>query len=388
MICAQCHSLRDIVEPGYHRRRGLLRLTSSRSSSTDRARNPIRPTGPTGARAAFRTTRSASGRASASCAAARRARAAIAIRTCPTSTRTRSSAPASDALCIGCHKAIGAARRRAHAASCRQRGQLLRRVPHAADRAEHQGDASAITRSACRRRRTRCAFAIPNACNECHADKQASWAVDTLARWWPRRTPREAGRRAPKRSPADARGRPEALGSADRDREGRAVRARSIQANAVGYLRTTRPARARRAGLPRPRRTHPLMRSAALSGLGVVAGDPAVRRSTLLAALDDPKRAVRMAALTGLINQGGGPPEGDDCARFRRVSLEFAARARSHEDDAAMQRDLGVDADAGRRSRSGGRRSSDRASDWRPIGRRSGSCWGWSGSASAASTKR
>ena len=28
--------------------------------------------------------------------------------------------------------------------------------------------------------------------------------------------------------------------------------------------------------------------------------------------------------------------------RFRRVSLEFAARARPHEDDAAMQRDLGV----------------------------------------------
>jgi tetratricopeptide (TPR) repeat protein len=49
-----------------------------------------------------------------------------------------------------------------------------------------------------------------------------------------------------------------------------------------------------------------------------------------------------MAALTGLINQGGGPPEGEDARRFRRVSLEFAARARPHEDDAAMQRDLGL----------------------------------------------
>ena len=28
-------------------------------------------------------------------------------------------------------------------------------------------------------------FGIPNACNECHTDKPASWAVDTLAKWWP-----------------------------------------------------------------------------------------------------------------------------------------------------------------------------------------------------------
>jgi len=49
-----------------------------------------------------------------------------------------------------------------------------------------------------------------------------------------------------------------------------------------------------------------------------------------------------MAALTGLINQGGGPPAGDDMQRFRRVSVEFAARARPHQDDAAIQRDLGL----------------------------------------------
>jgi len=62
----------------------------------------------------------------------------------------------------------------------------------------------------------------------------------------------------------------------------------------------------------------------------------------LLAALDDPARAVRIAALTGLINQAGPPLEPDDARRFHRVSLEFAARARLHEDDAAAQRDLGV----------------------------------------------
>src|SRR5262249_58673149 len=28
-------------------------------------------------------------------------------------------------------------------------------------------------------------FNIPNACSECHKDKPASWAVDTLKTWWP-----------------------------------------------------------------------------------------------------------------------------------------------------------------------------------------------------------
>ena len=43
-----------------------------------------------------------------------------------------------------------------------------------------------------------------------------------------------------------------------------------------------------------------------------------------------------------MINLGGGPPEGEDARRFHKASLEFAARARPHEDDAAIQRDLGV----------------------------------------------
>src|SRR5207248_10310484 len=29
------------------------------------------------------------------------------------------------------------------------------------------------------------AFGIPNACNECHADKTATWAVAAMKNWWP-----------------------------------------------------------------------------------------------------------------------------------------------------------------------------------------------------------
>jgi tetratricopeptide (TPR) repeat protein len=87
---------------------------------------------------------------------------------------------------------------------------------------------------------------------------------------------------------------------------------------------------------------HAAIRSAALAGLGVASGDRATRRSVLLAALDDPARAVRISALAGLINQAAGPLEGEDRQRFRRVGLELAAAAKQHEDDAAMQHDLGL----------------------------------------------
>ena len=115
-----------------------------------------------------------------------------------------------------------------------------------------------------------------------------------------------------------------------------------IQANAVGYLPNYPDGRALDALVAAAKAsTRPSARRRSRVSASSKGGE-AARRATLLAALDDPSRAVRIAALTGLINQGGAPPEGDDARRFRRASLEFAARARLHEDDAAMQRDLGL----------------------------------------------
>jgi len=164
--------------------------------------------------------------------------------------------------------------------------------------------------------------------------------VDALAKWWPN------GRRTKLVARAEAftggrAGRPEALErllalAADPSA------GPLVSANAIGYLPNYADTRALDALVSAAKAPHPAIRSAALSGLGVAKGGDAVRRTTLLAALDDPVRAVRMAALTGMINLGGGPPEGEDARRFHKASLEFAARARPHEDDAAIQRDLGV----------------------------------------------
>ena len=115
-----------------------------------------------------------------------------------------------------------------------------------------------------------------------------------------------------------------------------------VQANALGYLPNYTDRRALDALVGAAAAPHPAIRSVALRGLGLVAGDESIRRATLLAGLDDASRAVRIAALTGLANQGGGPPQGADAVRFRRVSLEFAARARLLEDNVSIQRDLGI----------------------------------------------
>jgi HEAT repeats/Cytochrome c552/Cytochrome c554 and c-prime len=338
MICAQCHSLRDIIGPGY----------TAGADYFDHFQ-PILEYGP---RKASDPTYWADGRPrrfsndamglwQSECFL----RGGATCTSChhdphvPDIDKNPQLGPASDALCIGCHKAIGAAvtshtrhLARSAGSSCVE-CHMPKTVLSIKARIRDHSMSLPTPENTVR-------FAIPNACNECHTDKQASWAVDALAKWWPQ------GRRAKVMARADAftggrAGRPEALErliaiAAD------GTQGPLAQANAVGYLANYADARALNALVAAARADHPAIRSAAISGLGVIAVDSSARRSTLLAALDDPLRAVRIAALMGLINQGGGPPEGDDARRFHRVSLELAARARLHEDDAATQRDLGV----------------------------------------------
>jgi tetratricopeptide (TPR) repeat protein len=191
------------------------------------------------------------------------------------------------------------------------------------------------------------AFGIPNACTECHANRKAAWAVDTLAKWWPQ------GRRAKLVARAEAftagrAGRPDALDRliaiAHDDRESPLIRA-----NAVGYLRNYTGARAVMAILAAAKAGQPVIRSTAIVSLklsphAVADGQrtSGAARAALLAALDDPRRAVRLAALVSLINVGGEPFGPEDEKRFQRVAREFAAKARLYQNDATVQSDLGI----------------------------------------------
>jgi len=182
------------------------------------------------------------------------------------------------------------------------------------------------------------AFGIPNACTECHTDKKAAWAVETLKQWWPQGRRAKLVDRAQTFTAARA-GRPEALDrliaiAAD-DTQGPL-----IQANAAGYLGSYPDPRAVAALLAAAKAGHPAIRAAAISSLGRL--DIAVSRATLVAALDDPRRAVRIPAFIALFNRGGGPFSPAEDVSVRRVSAEFAARARLDQDDADTQGDLGL----------------------------------------------
>ena len=115
-----------------------------------------------------------------------------------------------------------------------------------------------------------------------------------------------------------------------------------VQANAVGYLRHYTDVRAGAALLAAAKAGHPAIRGVAISSLGQREAQGDVARSAVLAALDDPQRAVRIAALVSLINLAGSPLAPGDLERFRRVGREFARMERLYQDDAGFERDLGV----------------------------------------------
>lgn len=338
MICAQCHSLRDVVGPDYRAGEDYF--------------DHFQPVLEYGPRKESDPTYWADGRPR------RFSNDALALwqsecflrggATCtschhdphvPDVDKNPQLGSSSDALCIGCHKSIGGAvtSHTRHLAGSPGSSCVECHMPRTvlsikARIRDHSMSLPAPENTV--------QFAIPNACNECHTDKPASWAVDVLAKWWPQ------GRRAKLVARAAAftggrAARSDALASllsiADDQNAGPLTRA-----NAIGYLSKYTDVRALNTLLAAAKAPHPAVRSAALSGLGVVSGDQTIRRSTLVAALDDPARAVRIAALAGLINQAAGPPEGKDRERFRRVGAELAAVARQHEDDAAMQHDLGL----------------------------------------------
>jgi predicted CXXCH cytochrome family protein len=183
-------------------------------------------------------------------------------------------------------------------------------------------------------------FNIPNACTECHADKPASWAVDALKSWWP------VGKRARLVAQAEAfttarAGRAEAveglIAIADDDR-----RAPLVRANAIGHLGNYSDPRAIAAVVRAAGANHPAIRTSAIAALREAGRGSPAARAPALAALADPRRAVRIAALLTVIEQGGADLTPTELARFRFVGGEFGAWARVNQHDADLQRVQGI----------------------------------------------
>ena len=338
MICAQCHSLRTVINPDYTAGADYYDFFNPRleyDPGTDREL-PYWPDG-----RPRRFSNDAIGLWQSACF--------LRGQTCttchrdphePNIERNPQLAAANNALCTQCHQTIGR--------------DLVAHTRHAAASAgsscvECHMPKTVISLNATMRDHTMSlpapentvAFNIPNACTNCHADKNAAWAVDVLKMWWPN------GRRMKlvERAQAFAGARKASPDALDRllAIAGDSSAGPLIQATAVGYLRRYPGAPARNALLNAAKAEHPAIRTAAVAGLAdVEAGDSGTVRAALVAALSDPRRAVRIAALVSLVNLKAGPMGPTTEARIRFVGREYATLSTLYEDDPDFDRDLGL----------------------------------------------
>jgi hypothetical protein len=247
--------------------------------------------------------------------------------------------PASNALCTKCHQDIGTA--------------LTAHTRHAAGSAgsacvECHMPKTVVSIKSTMRDHTMSVpapentvrFNIPNACTECHSDKPASWAVDTLKIWWPegrrsRLVAQAEAFSAARAGRADAIERLIAIGDDDRYPP-------LTRANAIGYLRNYADPRALSALTRAATADHPAIRATAVVGLGETGrGNPAAHAAAV-DLLGDPARAVRIGSLLALLNQGGEDLSDRDVQRFRRAGEELVTWAHMNQQDADLQRAEGV----------------------------------------------
>ena len=177
---------------------------------------------------------------------------------------------------------------------------------------------------------------IPNACNICHKDRDASWALKQMNEWYGDRSRQKLIRRAgafARARAGDAEAIPELLEILETPDEGPLARA-----NAAGHLSRfsgdRRSYTALEHALTDPQ---PLVR--AVAALGIHPG-PADRQGAIAAlaqSLGDAATVVRVGAAVSLVALGVQTLPGEDGERFERAKQVFRARASLNSDDAEQQ---------------------------------------------------
>ncbi|MCU1384081.1 MAG: Tetratricopeptide 4 [Acidobacteria bacterium] len=340
MICAQCHSLRNVINPGYKAGDDYFDFFMPRleyDPGTDREL-PYWPDG-----RPRRFSNDAIGLWQSACYR----QGGATCTTChetphePNVDRHPQLGSGNNALCSQCHRAIGQ--------------QLSAHTRHTADSVgsacvECHMPKTVISLNATMRDHTisvpapenTVTFGIPNACTACHTDRKPAWAVDVLKTWWPNGKRARLVNRAQAFSAArqHAPSALEPLLGIAADVGGGPL----IQATAVGYLRFYRQPEAQTALLVAAQAADPALRAAAIASLGDAGGggSPGAVRSALVAALSDRHRAVRIAALVSLINARGSALAPADADRLQSVGREFAALLPLYADDPGFDRDLGL----------------------------------------------
>ena len=176
-------------------------------------------------------------------------------------------------------------------------------------------------------------YGIPNACNECH---QGMDAVRQAAEWYGARSGEKLLRRAEAFTQArkgDAGAIPDLQRMLANQADGPWIRA-----NAAGYLGNFPNDPTAYAALLRAfSDAEPLVRATAASAIRPLAAQRAALAPQLVVLLRDPARTVRMNAAIAMVAMGVKPFGGEDGARFEEAKKLYGARAALHADDAAQQ---------------------------------------------------
>ncbi len=181
---------------------------------------------------------------------------------------------------------------------------------------------------------------IPNACNLCHKDRDARWSLEKMKGWYGDASRQKWIRRADAFAAAakgDAGAVPKLIEILGVPGEGPLARA-----NALSYL----------ARFPGDARVFPAMQSAlgdgqplvrAVAALRLAAGpaDKAEAVRSLTAALGDAVTTVRVGAAVSLVSLGVKQLAGADGERFEQAKQVYRARAEFNSDDAEQQMGAG-----------------------------------------------
>lgn len=335
-VCAQCHSLRDVVGAGFaagadYHDHFMPILEYAQKPGPDPAYWPDgRPR---------RFSNDALGLWQSDCFV----KGGATCLTChldphePDVEKNPQLAPANNGLCLGCHPEPGR--------------DLTAHTRHAADSAgsscvECHMPKTVVSIKATMRDHAigppvpeaTVRFGIPNACGVCHGDRGAAWARDTVRRWKADRSGARLLRRA-EAFTGGSKGDRAALSLlaalASDPREPPLVRA-----NAAGHLRRYGDPAALEALARALTDPSPVVRAvAALTLSELPAGGPAPRG--LASGVRDARRIVRVAAAFALMNKGVRELPGEDGRLYDEAKAEYVARAALLEDDAPSQLNLG-----------------------------------------------
>ncbi len=177
---------------------------------------------------------------------------------------------------------------------------------------------------------------IPNACNLCHTDKSAEWALQKVSVWYGEKSGQRFVRRADAFSEArngDSAAIPALLQILSDSAGGPLIRA-----NAAGYLGSFPGDPSAYAAVLRCLSdAQPLVRATAALAIRPRAALQAALAPQVASLLSDPVTIVRVSAAIALVAMGVHHIPGEDGMRFERAKALYRARAEIDADDADQQ---------------------------------------------------